>query len=448
MQLSPFDTSTAEGRSKERYRRIAMSTAVSAIAKGMSVLITLISVPLTVNYLGTERYGLWMTISSVISMLGFADLGMGNGLLNAISEANGKDDRKAAATYVSSAFFMLLAIAMLTLTVFALVYPFIQWSRIFNVTSNLAIKESGPTMAVLIASFAINMPLGIAQRVQMGYQEDFKNQLWAIVGQLIALAGLLLVIYFKAGLLWLVIAMSGGPALARLINWIVLFSRSRAWLFPRWKAFNWSASRKIAGTGVWFFLLQLFTLIGTTSDNFVIAQFLGASAVANYAVTQKLFSVALVSQFFLAPLWPAFGEAMARSDYAWARRTLNRSLILSLGIGIATVLPLLVFGKQIVVVWVGSDLMPSTLLMVGFAFWLILASYGGTMSTFLNSGYLVGRQVAFISAASIASLALKVFLIHKWQAAGVIWATVFGYGLFYVIPSSRLAYRSVRASKK
>lgn len=64
-----------------------------------------ISVPLTLRYLGTERYGLWMTISSVIAVLGFSDLGLNNGLLNGISQANGTNDRELARRYVSSAFF-------------------------------------------------------------------------------------------------------------------------------------------------------------------------------------------------------------------------------------------------------------------------------------------------------------------------------------------------------
>ena len=107
VRLTPFDTSTEEGRSKERYRRVALSTVVSAGAKGVVVLTTLVSVPLTVGYLGPERYGLWMTISATIAMLGFGDLGIGLGLLNVVSEADGKDDRGAAARYVSSSFFML-----------------------------------------------------------------------------------------------------------------------------------------------------------------------------------------------------------------------------------------------------------------------------------------------------------------------------------------------------
>lgn len=444
LRLSPFDLSTVEGRSKERYRRIALTSVAGVSAKGIGIITSLISVPLTVDYLGTERYGLWMTISSVIALLGFADLGMGNGLLNAVAEADGKDDRAAALTYVSSAFFMLSGIGLSLLMVFALTYSFIPWHRVFNVTSAVAVRESGPAMAVLTAIFAFNMPFGIVQRVQMGYQEGFKNYLWGIVGALLGLAGLLVAVYLKAGLPWLILAMSGGPTLALLLNWLTVFVWSKPGLFPRWRAFNRAAGGKILSTGTLFLILQVLALVGTSSDNVVIAQMLGASAVASYAVTQKLFSITQIAQFFTQPLWPAFGEAMARADYAWARSTLNRFLLLSLGLGLATALPLLVLGKPVIALWAGPALVPSTLLLAGFSLWVLLAGYGGSMSSFLNSGSLLGRQTTFFAIASIISLLLKVILAHTWQTAGVIWGTVIGYGIFYVVPAGRLAYGALR----
>lgn len=421
---------------------MALTSLVSALARGIAILTSLISIPLTVRYLGPERYGMWMTASSVIALLGFADLGMGNGLLNAISESDGKDDRKTAQMYVSSAFYMLLGIAALILIIFAFIYPFIPWARVFNVVTDLAIHEAGPSMAIFIVSLAINMPLGVAQRVQLGYQEGFKTHLWGVTGSLLGFGGVLLAIYLKAGLPWLVLAMSGGPCFAMLLNWLELFCRSRKWLFPQWTVFDWTATRKVAGTGMFFLILQIMTLIGNASDNLVIAQVLGSPSVSAYAVTQKLFTTTMIAQYFIAPLWPAFGEALARKDYAWAKKTLNRALKLSFIMSAVTALPLLLFGKKIIFYWVGPELVPSAFMLAGFALFVFLASYGGVMSTFLSCGDLVGRQVSFISAAALTSLALKIILAYQWQAAGVIWATLFGYGVFYVIPAARLAYGS------
>lgn len=445
VSLKAFDTSTPEGRSKERYRRVALTSITAIAAKGIGILTALISVPLTIGYLGIERYGLWMTISSVIALLSFADLGIGNGLLNAVAEADGKDDCDAASRYVSSAFFILLGIAIFLLVLLISIYSFVSWQRVYNVTSDLAVREAGSATALLLVIAIINMPLGVVQRVQMGYQEGVKNHIWAIAGSLIGFVGLLIAVYFKCGLQWLVLAVSGGPMLVMLINWFREFAWLKPWLFPHWSAFDWETGCKIVSAGILFLILQMFAIIGSASDNIIISQVLGASEVASYAVTQKLFSITMIAQFFILPLWPAFGEAMARNDTVWARRTLNRSLILSLVLGVLTAFPLLLFGKQIIARWAGTALIPSTIMLIGFALWVLLAGYVGSMSSFLNIGSLLRRQTVFYGAASIVSLILKIVLTKLWLTpSGVIWATVFGYSSFYAIPAAVLAYGRLR----
>ncbi len=448
VRLNPFDEAAPENRSKERYRRIALTTFAAIAARGVGVLTALISVPLTLHYLGAERYGLWMTISSVIAMLGFADLGMGNGLVNAISEASGKNDVKAARMYVSSAFFLLLGIALCLLLVLSGIYWLIPWERVYNLTSPLAIQEAGPATAVFMCSFIVNIPLGVVQRAQMGYQEGFRTNIWTGVGSILGLIGVLVAIYFKAGLPWLVLAMSGGPVLAVLFNWHDFFFRLRRWLHPSWNAFNWIASRKVAGTGFFFLILQVFALLGNSSDNIIIAQVLGASAVAGYAVTQKLFSIILIVQVFSVPMWPAFGEALARSDYGWARRTLTRALIAGLLISFIFGIPLLFFGKWIIALWAGADMVPSSLLLWGFFIWVFVASYGGILSSFNNHGHLLKKQIIFHGTASVIVIFLKIFLAHVQGLEGVIWGTALGYCFFSLIPLTFLAYRSLAAGDK
>jgi O-antigen/teichoic acid export membrane protein len=441
LRLTPFDVSTEEGRSKERYRRVILSATASVTAKAITAATALISIPLAVNYLGTERYGMWMTISSVIAMLAFADLGMGNSLVNSIAEADGRDDRVAAVRSVSSGFFMLLGVSALIVILSLTSYGFISWPRVFNVTSDLAAREAGPALTVFVLCFAANIPLGVVERVQIGYQQSFTSSAWQSAGSLGGLVGVLLTIHFRAGLPWLVLAMAGTPTLAVALNWMVQFFWRRPWLRPRWSQVDRVTCRKLAKLSALFLVLQILTVIGTASDNLIIAQIFGASAVAGYAVVQKLFSIALLSQYFIAPLWPAFGEALARRDYSWARRTLHRSILLGVGLGAVFAVPFVAFGQKIVEFWVGSDLVPSLTLLAGFACYAIWGGYIGAMSAFLNGASLLKRQVIFFGAASMGALVLKIVLARYWQIAGVIWATVLAYGLLYAVPAWLLAHR-------
>jgi O-antigen/teichoic acid export membrane protein len=439
-QFTPHDIRTAEGKSKERYRRILLTGGSTAIVKIFSAVINLVTVPLTLNYLGAERYGLWMAISSILALMSFADLGLGNGLLNAVSKANGNKSDRDAQIAVSSTFFILMGIASLLFVVFISIYPFVSWESVFNVKSKTAIYESGPTMMVLVVMLLINMPLGVIQRIQDGYQEGYRFQLWLIVGSLLSLFGLLVCIYFKSGLVWLVIAFSGGQLIATLLNGMMLFSKKRSYLKPKLKYFDLIIGKQLINAGLIFFLLGLFTLLGNASDNIIIAQTLGPKSVAGYEIVKKIFLFSMFTQFIIQPLWPAFAEALASGDIDWAKRTLKKGLLLSIGGGAVMTLPLLVFGRQIITIWVGKEFMPSWSLLFGFYAFVLIANYGGVMSTFLNSGPLLRKQILIVGLASISSVLLKIYLSLNFGVSGIIWATVIGYGVFFIIPSYKIAF--------
>jgi len=434
-KFSPHNISTTQGRSDERYRRIILTSGSAVIVKIFSVIIMLITVPLTVNYLGAERYGLWMTISSVIALMSFADLGLGNGLVNAISHADGKGDTKEAQVDVSSTFFILLSVAFILFFIFLLTYPLIAWNKIFNAQTPIAIKESGPTMMVLVITFLINMPLGIIQRIQVGYQEGYKYQIWLILGSLLSLAGLLISIFLKAGLPWLVLAFSSGPIIATIANGINLFAKRRLYLMPKLKYFDFHVSKKLFKVGLVFFILGLFTLIANSSDNLVIAHTLGVKSVAGYEIVKKIFMFSMLTQFVIEPLWPAFGEAIQTRDYNWAKKTLTKALIYSISVGAILTLPLLFFGRQIITFWVGKEFTPSWLLLLGFYIYIIINNYIGVMSTFLNSGDLIRKQLMFIILTAITAVLLKVILSINFGVCGIIWATIIGWSMFYVLPA-------------
>ena len=55
---------------------MALSALAAAGAKALSVLTTLISIPLALSYLGDERFGVWSTLSALVLTLQFADLGL------------------------------------------------------------------------------------------------------------------------------------------------------------------------------------------------------------------------------------------------------------------------------------------------------------------------------------------------------------------------------------
>jgi O-antigen/teichoic acid export membrane protein len=368
-------------------------------------------------------------------VLTFADLGIGNGLMNAVAGAHGRNDRPAAAVAVSSAFFVLLGIAAVLGLAFLAIYPLVPWPRVFNVSEPKAVAEAGPAVAAFASCFLVKLPLGLVQRIQMGYQEGFVYGLWEASGKVLGLVAVLAAIWSGAGLSWLVLAMAGAPATAMLLNGAVLLGLKRPWLLPRWKNVTSRAARRIADLGFLFLALQVLGAIATSSNSLILAHVLGQNAVARFCVVDRLFGLVLMLLgLFVAPLWPAYGEALSRGDALWIKRTLVRSLKLSLLITVPVSSLLILFGGSIVVMWVGPELRPSFWFLAGFGLKTVAWALGAAVAMLLNGISVLRFQVAVASAFTVAALLGKVFLARRFGVAGLVWATGVCYVAFALIP--------------
>jgi O-antigen/teichoic acid export membrane protein len=436
LRLRDFDTLTSEARSRERFKRVALTAAASAGARGIGIATTLVTLPLTLRYLGPEQYGLWVTITSITALLGFANLGLSNGLVNAVSEAHGKKDRNAARRHVSSAFYMLVGVAAVLGVTFAVTYGFVPWPRVFNVVSPDAAEVAGPAMAVFVAITLVGLPLGVAQGIQAGFQEGFASSGWQGVGSVFSLLGLLIAIAVKADLPWLVLALGGGPVVAALLNGVVLLRR-RPWLIPRVRLATIPAVKHMMQFGLMFFILAVAAAVAYQTDNIVIAQLLGPEQVTQYAVPMKLFMIApLILSFALTPLWPAYGEALARRDHAWVKRTLVRSLLISSSFGIIMSGLLLVLGRPLLHAWAGSTINPTTPLMLALAAWAVANSVTGPIAMLLNGANALRFQAFWASVMMTANIALSIALTRLVGISGPAWGSVVAQVSFVLLPSA------------
>jgi O-antigen/teichoic acid export membrane protein len=431
-----------KSRATERHRRVALSATAGAIAKGVSLLTAVISVPITLSYLGVERYGLWMTISSLALVLSFADMGLGNGLLNAIAGADGKEDKDEAHRNVSTAFFMLVALAFSLGVVFAFAYPWILWARVFNVSAPQAVGEAGPSIAAFVGCTVASVPMALVQRIQLGYQEGFSNSLWQIFGSGLGLLGLLVAVGIGAGLPWVVLAFAGGPLLATFAQNIVVFSGRYRHLRPRWSLASRAVAVQLAKSGFLFFVLQAAVVVAFASDAIVVTQLLGPESVAQYSVASRLLGLpAVLAGMILTPLWPAYAEAIARGDSSWVRTTLRRSLILALA-GTSLFASLLVLGgADLIRWWAGSTVVPSLSLLIVLGLWTVVQATGSAVAMFLNGANVVRAQVVWATVMAAGALVLKIILTRTLGLPGVVWGTLLAYLVFTVVPYSLLVPR-------
>jgi O-antigen/teichoic acid export membrane protein len=148
-----------------------------------------------------------------------------------------------------------------------------------------------------------------------------------------------------------------------------------------------------------------------------------------------MFSViAMMSSMLVAPLWPAYGEAISRGDIQWVRHTLRRSLLTVLGATSAAAFALLLLSRSLIHLWVGSRIHPPLFLLIGLAIWTVIGCCGDALAMFLNGGEVIRFQVIVASIFGIGCLATKVSFVHFFGIVGVPWATIAAYVLLNALP--------------
>jgi len=418
-----------------RWRRAGLTFAVSLAVKGVALATLLGSVKLGLDYLGPERFGVWMTVASAAGLLSFANFGVDKGLLNALASAYGRGERGEAAALVATAFWAMAALILPALALFALAYPFIPWAGLFKALTPEAAAETGPAMAVLTVCTALGLLASLVDTVQAAHQEGYLNGLWEAVGKVLGLGFMAGAIAGGGGLPWLVLGLAGAPLLASVANAAFLFGRRRPELRPGFMRVRRDMARRLFGAGGLFFASQIAMTIAYYADNLIVARLYGSEAVASYAVTARLFDFSGMLLLLLGgALWPALAAAIARGDTAWARRSLAHTILASLLLAFASALPLIFAGPKILALWVGEEISPPLSLFPAFGLFWILSAVTQPIFIFLNAANALRFQLACLTALALPGLGLKLVAAHFLGAPGIAWGRLAAEILFLLIP--------------
>ena len=361
-RLTALFIQASADRGRERYRRVGMTASTSYIAKGLTILTGFVSVPLTVHYLGAERYGVWLTISSLLLWIALTDFGLaGNSLVNALSEAVGNDDRGSARHYAASAFWALFAIALVIGVAFTAAFRFIPWRAVFRVSDATSTQELEVTCALVLTLFVLNLPLSLLRSVYNAHQDGYLANLWGIAYSGVSLLALVVVTRFHGGLPDLVVAISGAPVFVLFANAYHAFVRRYPWLAPAPSAVRWTCVRRLLKLGSKYMIMQLAALGIYQSQAMIITQMLGPSKVVVFVVAYKVLTLPMELAYMgTAPFVSAFGEAKARRDWNWIRGAFKNGTLTSVALGVPLAGALALLAKPLILIWAGPLAVPDS----------------------------------------------------------------------------------------
>jgi O-antigen/teichoic acid export membrane protein len=427
-----------------RYRRIMTAVVSGGAARALSSLLTVISLPLAVRYLGAERYGVWATVVSVAVWVNLLDLGIANSLTNLVSQAYARHDRAEAARAFSNALAVTIGAVSLAACIFGFLWPHLNWIAIFNASSALE-REVRTTVLIAVILMLAGLPLNLAGKVFAGYQELHTYNKTLAIGAVGNLVGLAVGIWLRVSMPTLFLLSFGSMTLvsSATLLWLVLWHKP--WLRPRLSLVSRPQSIDLLSTGGSFLLIQAAAMVVFSTDNIIVSHYLGAAEVTPYSVTWRVVSLGAVLQALVFPaLWPAYAEARARGDITWIRSTFAIVMRTTIALNVAWAVFLLAFGRLGIGLWAGPAAVPPRSLLLAMAFWSVIAGFMTAQSCLLGALNHTRVQAVASVLAAIVNVALSIVLVVRIGSLGVILGTIISYVVVLVVPQSFAVISAIR----
>ena len=407
---------TIFSKGHERTVRAKKNIAFSFLLKGVSIAVGFVLIPMTITYVNQDEYGIWLTLSSIISWLSFFDVGLGNGLKNKLAETNALEKHDKSSAYVSTTYAALVVIAISVFAIFLIANNFINWSKVLNAQSH----NLNELALIVFGFFCLQFVSQIINTILTALHSPSKASLITVIGQLIILIIILILTKTtKGSLIYLGLTLAGIPVIVQIVASIWLYNTEYKIVKPSFKAINFKYVKDLLGIGGVFFILQIGALILYQTDNIVITQLFGPQKVTVFNVAYKLFSmVIMVSNIILVPFWAAYTDAYAKNDFDWIQRSLKKTrsiwLILSGGAFL-----LLIIAPFVYKVWLHNQVQVP--MSVSMAMFLYVVGFNlMQVNCFLLNGIGKVRIQLYLYIFSImVNIPMAIFLAKYFGIAGV-----------------------------
>jgi O-antigen/teichoic acid export membrane protein len=440
----PTDATTLRGQARDRALTAAMASAV--VTKLLTAGFGFASVAISTRAIGETQFGVLATLSTLTSLLAFADFGIGSGLMTQVAIADGRGNLRHVGALVSAALTSALALGSLVMVLGILAAVLLPWTRILGVPGS---DEGNLRISVALFLFfaALAIPASIGQRILIGLQRGMAANMWLLVGASASLLGVLVSAAAHLPLWCFVLASMGLPVVVAAVQSTWVLSRSQAHLRPSRSLVTRASLRSLAGVSGLFLVLNVTVAVAYQTDVLIVASTLGAGSAAIFAIGLRMFGVISgVLSGASQQMWASMAEALARRDVTWVRSRFLRIILGTLAISLSTAILLVALGRPLARIWVGPELTPSLGLLTAFAFWTVYSLAMTQISFLLNAAAIIGPQVVMALSMSVANLLLSLYLTRHLGITGPLIGSLTAHAVFSGIPAVILTARILRQS--
>tara|TARA_Y100000815_G_C13327294_1_gene494633 strand:+ start:795 stop:2135 length:1341 start_codon:yes stop_codon:yes gene_type:complete len=428
-----------------KYRRAFFTIFASGLATLAKFIVMLISIPLTIGYLGAQMYGLISTVMTMCIWINtIADGGIGLSLKNAIIKHQSHGTEEDIALLSSSAFFVMLAIIVVLCFLLSIVIPFLNWQYILNLELKINQFQLVIFIITLLWATLLIIPFTLPKLIYSAYQQEYLFSGWVMLGSITGLGLQILFIKLNQGFILVGTAIQIGSFLGCMLGtlWYLKTRRNISFKFNR---IQFKTFKQLFSPSIDFFLLQFTALAIYQSGVFLTNHFLGQKIAAVYSIHFQLFAYfQLIITLIISPFWSILSDAYHKKNLDLFRTLLIKII---LGITIITLLfciVMLIFGNHIIAILSHNQIKFNLHLMLILAIYHVISITIGVISLSLlaigdtrlmskvvivQSLLTVGLSIGLIkltgvlgcALASLFSIVLTIMWYSPWRFYKVIW---------------------------
>jgi O-antigen/teichoic acid export membrane protein len=389
------------------------------LVQGAGIAVNFLLVRVSLDYLDPTKYGIWITITSLLTWFSFFDIGLGNGLKNKLAIALAKEDYAAGRMYLSTTYAILSILILCVAIFFFSINKHINWPILLN-TNAVPKQELSSLISIVFGFFFLRFVFQIINSVLNAAQQPATaNFINLLINSLSLILIFLLAKTTEGSLIYLGLALSSTPFIVMMLFSIYFYSTRYKFIAPDIKFINFSHASSLLTLGVKFFLIQIAGLIIYSSGNLIIGYFFGPAEVTPYSITYKYYSlIYMLFSIITTPFWVAFTDAWAKQDIIWIKLAIKKLVWLFIAVTAIGILMFL-FSDAFFSIWLDNQVKISFELSFSLLVYFVTTSFGNIFASFINGVGKIKMQL-YGSYIAVIVFILTVLVMIKVFNAGVI----------------------------
>lgn len=325
------------------------NTFYNYITSGLNIGLNLLMIPLFLNILGKESFGVWQTIISIISFASVLNFGLGNGLRNLITKLIVCDKKQEIGFAIGATFLKTGKIVIITsLVLLPLVYFLFEPEKLF-ISRTIPVNEIRLSFLIFLSFFLLNIILSMSDSIAFGLQKSYLTGIFQFVNLLICYCSIYILNFFvKINLIHVSFVFGFAQSLSYFF--FLIYQKTKFKIKIEFKEkYDLKETSKLSFN---FFLAQLLALIYLSIDNFVISSTLGASETAEFSLVNKIFfSLIGLFSILLIHFWNSVTDAFQKQEIQWIFKTVKSLIVVAFGFFILS-LTISYFQSDIIAIWI------------------------------------------------------------------------------------------------